>query len=81
MKRLALHGAAAAIALVFLYPYLWMAASSFRSAAEVLRAPLRLWPERLDGAGYAAVLRVGDLSLLRGLANSLAITGASTAIA
>lgn len=81
MKRFLATAAATVASLFFLYPYLWMLVSSFRSTAEVLRAPLRLWPERFDPAGFLSIVQMGDLSLLRALANSLAITGASTLLA
>jgi len=81
MKRLGAYAAAGAASVFFLYPYLWMLLSSFRTTAEVLRAPLRLWPERFDPSGFASILQMGDLSLLRAAANSLAITTASTVLA
>lgn len=81
MIRILAHAIAATTAAVFLFPYLWMLSSSFRSTNAVLSAPLRLWPEHFDLAGFQAILMVGDLSLWRALANSLFITGASTALA
>jgi ABC-type glycerol-3-phosphate transport system permease component len=81
MRRLAAHGVAGAVSLVFLFPYLWMLSSSFRSTEAVLSAPLHLWPERFDLAGFAAILQVGDLPLARAMGNSLFITAASTLLA
>lgn len=81
MKRLLAYAAAILISLMFLYPYVWMFVSSFRSTRAVLRDPLRLWPESLDLTGFESILRVGDLTLARALLNSLFVTGASTAIA
>jgi ABC-type glycerol-3-phosphate transport system permease component len=75
------HAVAALVSAVFLFPYLWMLSSSFRSTQAVLSKPLHLWPERFDLSGFAAILMVGDLSLWRALANSLFITGASTVLA
>ena len=75
------HGVAGFVALVFLFPYLWMVSSSFRATEAVLAAPLHLWPERFDLAGFVAIWQVGDVSLLRAMGNSLFITAASTALA
>jgi ABC-type glycerol-3-phosphate transport system permease component len=58
-----------------------MLSSSFRSTRAVLSAPLRLWPESFDLTGFASIVQMGDLSLLRALVNSVVITGASTALA
>ncbi len=81
MMRMLGHAIAAAVSVIFLFPYLWMASSAFRSTRAVLTAPLRLWPESFDLDGFTAILRIGDLSLWRALGNSLLITGASTALA
>jgi ABC-type glycerol-3-phosphate transport system permease component len=81
MKRLAAHAAAGLTGLLFLYPYLWMLASSFRTTRQVLSAPLRLWPEQFDPAGFRSIAEISDLPLARALANSLLITGASTLLA
>ena len=81
MKRALGLAVAVLASLFFLYPYVWMLVSSFRSTAAVLRAPLRLWPERFDLTGFASILQMGDLSLGRAVLNSLAVTGASTALA
>lgn len=81
MWRVLAYLVAGGISVIFLYPYAWMLASAFRSTQQVLRAPLRLWPEQFDLAGFASIAMVGDLPLWRALANSLVITGASTVLA
>lgn len=81
MKRLLAYAACIAIGVLFFYPYLWMLISSFRTTQAVLSTPLRLWPERFDLTGFASIVQMGDLSLWRAGANSLAITGASTMLA
>lgn len=81
MKRIIAYAVATLASIFFLYPYLWMLVSSFRTTAAVLRDPLRWWPEHVDLSGFASILQMGDLSLLRAMVNSLAITGASTALA
>jgi ABC-type glycerol-3-phosphate transport system permease component len=72
---------AAAVSLLFLYPYLWMLSGAFRSTRDILSAPLHLWPEHFDLSGFSSIADVGGVSLLRCLVNSLVITGASTALA
>jgi len=78
MKRILAYAVIILLSLFFLYPYLWMLVSSFRSTRAVLADPLRLWPESFDLSGFRSTLDVGDLTLVRALLNSLAITGAST---
>ena len=72
---------AGVISLLFVYPYLWMLSGAFRSTHDILAAPLHLWPEHFDLSGFAAIVDVGGVSLLRCLVNSVAITIASTALA
>ena len=81
MSRALAYAACSLASLVFSYPYLWMLVSSFRSTSAILTAPLRLWPESFDLSGFDSILQMGDLSLIRAFANSVAITGASTALA
>jgi ABC-type glycerol-3-phosphate transport system permease component len=81
MKRALAYVIAILVSVVFLYPYVWMLVSSFRTTSAVLRDPLRLWPEQFDLTGFASILQVGDLTLVRAFTNSLFITGASTALA
>jgi ABC-type glycerol-3-phosphate transport system permease component len=81
MKRLLAYTVTISVSVTFLYPYIWMLVSSFRTTSAVLRDPLRLLPERFDLSGFESILQVGDLTLVRAFANSLFITGASTALA
>jgi ABC-type glycerol-3-phosphate transport system permease component len=81
MKRIFAYAIAAMASVFFLFPYLWMLVSSFRTTAAVLRDPLRWRSERFDFSGFASILQMDDLSLLRATINSLAITGASTLLA
>jgi ABC-type glycerol-3-phosphate transport system permease component len=81
VKRALAYAVCVLVGAVFAYPYLWMLASSFRSTHAVLADPLRLWPESFVLSGFASIVQMGDLSLLRALLNSLFITGASTILA
>lgn len=68
------------VALIFIYPYLWMLAGAFRSADDVLTNPLRLWPAAWDFSGLDAIATIGGVDLWVYVVNSLAITAASTAL-
>jgi ABC-type glycerol-3-phosphate transport system permease component len=72
---------AGTVSALFLYPYLWMVSGAFRSAEDVLTAPLRLWPERLDLAALESIASISGVPLWRYLVNSVVITTASTALA
>lgn len=71
---------ALSVSAVFVYPFYWMAISSFRTQEAVLTEPLALWPEawRLDA--YRSLAEVGGVPLWRYALNSVAITGAATLI-
>jgi ABC-type glycerol-3-phosphate transport system permease component len=69
------------VSLLFIYPYVWMVSGAFRSTQEILVAPLRLWPRRIDFSAFATIADIGGVSLLRCAVNSVAITLASTALA
>jgi ABC-type glycerol-3-phosphate transport system permease component len=81
-RRFVLQAAAYALAglvsLVFLYPYWWMLIGALRSTRDVLGDPLRLWPERADLSIFGAIARIGGVDLWVYIANSFAITLAST---
>jgi ABC-type glycerol-3-phosphate transport system permease component len=79
--RLAAYGCASLISLLFLYPYLWMVLGAFRTTAEILSAPLRLWPEHPSLDAFRGLDDIGGVSFARALANSVCITGASSILA
>jgi len=80
VKRMMALFAVGGVSALFVYPYAWMLSGAVRSTAEILSAPLRLWPRRFDLSGFAAIADVGGISLFRSAMNSLAITGASTVL-
>jgi len=71
---------ACAIALAFLYPFIWMVTSSFRTQEAILSTPLRLWPETFDLSGFEALGRIGGVPLRDYAVNSIVITGLATAL-
>ena len=79
--RILAYAAAAAISVLFLYPYWWMILGAFRSAEAVMTAPLRPWPESFDWSVFQSIARVGGAPLWRYAANSVFITTASTVLA
>jgi ABC-type glycerol-3-phosphate transport system permease component len=81
VPRIAAYGCASLISLLFLYPYLWMVLGAFRSTAEILSAPLRLWPEHPNLDAFRGLDDIGGVSFARALANSIGITAASSILA
>jgi ABC-type glycerol-3-phosphate transport system permease component len=78
LASLATYAAATAIAIAFVYPFYWMLIASFRSQAEVLSAPLRLLPERMDLSGFADLNRISGVPFWNYASNSLVITTLAT---
>jgi len=72
------YGAALVISVLFLYPYWWMLVSAFRTTRAVMTDPLRLLPEAFDLGILGEIARIGGVQLWVYVANSFAITGAST---
>ena len=75
--RIAAWATALLVSAVFLYPYLWMLSGAFRSAEEMLGAPLALWPAHPNLDAFRAIAEPGGVPLWRVAANSVAITAAS----
>jgi sn-glycerol 3-phosphate transport system permease protein len=44
------------VALVWLFPYAWMALTSFKTLPEIVSAPTRLWPQSFELGAYHAAL-------------------------
>ncbi|MBO6636955.1 MAG: carbohydrate ABC transporter permease [Roseitalea sp.] len=76
--KAAMIALASFISLLFVFPYLWMIAASFRDTEAILTAPLRLWPESFSLKAYRDILVLSGEPLSTYLINSLLITGAST---
>jgi multiple sugar transport system permease protein len=80
IARIAVYATASLVSLAFVYPFLWMLISSFRTQSAILSAPLRLWPERFDLSAFRSIAQIGGDPLGRFVANSVVITLAATAI-
>lgn len=80
LPTIALYIAASLAAVVFVYPFLWMIISAFRTQSAILSAPLRLWPEHLDFAAFRSIATIGGDPLWGFVVNSVLITLAATAI-
>jgi sn-glycerol 3-phosphate transport system permease protein len=50
------------VALVWLFPYAWMVLTSFKTLPELVEAPTRFLPRRLDFSAYSSVLRTMPLA-------------------
>ena len=72
------YAAASLVSLAFLYPYWWMLIGAFRATRDVMSDPLRLLPERFDLTILRDIARIGGVDLWIYIANSFAITTAST---
>ena len=81
MKRAAATGVCVIVSVLFLYPYAWMISGAFRDTADLLAAPLRLWPAHPSLDGFRAIAAAGGITLLRATLNSLGITIASAVLA
>jgi ABC-type glycerol-3-phosphate transport system permease component len=74
MNRILLYAALAAGALIFIYPFLWMLAATFKPEPEI--AGFGLFPSHFTFESYQLVFR--KIPILRGFANSLLVTIAVT---
>jgi multiple sugar transport system permease protein len=66
-----IHAALLLVAVVTVYPLLWMVTASFMPAGEAQSLPPRFWPSRVTFEHYAALFE--RLNLARYFANSLLI--------
>jgi multiple sugar transport system permease protein len=78
LEAIAVNVMACAVSLAFLYPFWWMAVASFRSQQAILSDPLRPWPESFDLSGFAALARIGGVSIWVFARNSVVYSAAAT---
>lgn len=76
--RVLAYAVATVISLLFLYPYWWMLIGAFRTTRAMMGDPLRLLPESFDLSILGQIARIGGVDLWVYVANSVAITTAST---
>ena len=50
------------VALIWLFPYLWMGVTSLKPLDEIIRSPTAFWPQRASLAAYAEVFRTLPLA-------------------
>jgi len=62
------------LSLAFLYPFYWMIVNSFRTQEQMLRSPLRWWPEEPTWEAYRSIGELGGVSLVSYVTNSLIVT-------
>lgn len=58
-KRILSQAAAAALAVLFVFPIYWMIVTSLKPNASILRLPLEFWPREFTGANYRVILSDG----------------------
>ncbi len=76
--RVLLYIAALTAAAIFIFPFIWMLASSFKTTKEILESPLTLISGNFTVKAYATLARVGGLPLSGYIWNSIGIVGLST---
>lgn len=81
LQRVYSYIVAVIISVVFVYPFVWMFANSFKTTREILQFPLRLFPERFTFSAYEALAAIGGNPISLYLYNSLLIVGAATVLA
>ncbi|MDD3456446.1 carbohydrate ABC transporter permease [Sphaerochaeta sp.] len=73
LVALVLHMVLALVALVMLYPFLWMVFSSFKTNAEIVQNPLSLFPKAWSPVGYRNIAVLGGNSIWHYFKNSVII--------
>jgi raffinose/stachyose/melibiose transport system permease protein len=76
--RLLLHGALIGLGIVYMYPFLWVLASSFKSAGEFFTSGLSLVPHQLRLVNYAYAWQTGHFQtyFLNTVVVAVGVTGA-----
>ncbi|HEY3252326.1 MAG TPA: hypothetical protein VGJ91_00175, partial [Polyangiaceae bacterium] len=56
------QGMLCVVALIWLFPYLWMGLTSLKPLAEIISSPTALWPKQPTLAAYREVFRALPLA-------------------
>jgi sn-glycerol 3-phosphate transport system permease protein len=81
LRSAALGAVALIAALPWLFPYLWMVATSFKSLREIMDHPAALWPRRLDPGAYRAVFETMPVGRTLAVTLTMALAIAALQIA
>jgi ABC-type glycerol-3-phosphate transport system permease component len=81
IQRLTGYVAAITVSAVFIFPFVWMLASSFKNTREILQHPLRLIPEHFTLSAYQTLARIAGNPIQLYLYNSIVIVGSATILA
>ena len=76
----AVYALAILVAMVFLYPYLWMVINSFRASKDIVSKPLALFSGNFSFGAYQNISVMGGKSLFHYARNSLIITVSSVVL-
>jgi len=76
-KSLLIHAVMIVCCILFIFPFLWMALTSFKTPQEIFQWPPRMFPKEWSFSNYQEVLTA--VPLLRMLLNSLFVAVAVTA--
>lgn len=77
LQRILVNAGLGAIALIFLYPIIWMVLAGFRSNAEIF-STRSIWPERWHATYYEALFANEHFDFGRAFGNSLLIATAQS---
>lgn len=69
------------VSIVFVFPFIWMIASSFKTTREILQYPLRLAGETFTFSAYESLARIAGNPIGLYLYNSILIVGLATILA
>ncbi|MEF3304703.1 carbohydrate ABC transporter permease [Paenibacillus sp. GYB003] len=78
LPKAALHLALIGVGIVWIYPFIWMVASSLKSNAEYLTGGLTLWPEKLQFDNYVRAWKTANFSTY--FFNTVVVTLSTVAI-
>ena len=78
LLRIALYCAIAILGIVFVFPFIWMVLSSFKTMKDVLGIPIRFFPPEWNWMSYVNVFTAfPDFNFPRFIINSLFVTTAA----
>ena len=79
IRRSAVHVALAALSLVFLFPFYWLAISAFKSQSQIFATPPQWIPSPLEWRNFVDIFR--ETHLLRAFVNSVVIAAGHVTLA
>lgn len=81
LQRITAYFFAVGLSILFVFPFVWMVASSFKTTREILQFPLRLAAENFTVSAYRSLAVIAGNPIGLYLYNSLVIVGLATILA